>query len=239
MSVSSTSRTAAVSCIIPAWNAERFLGEAIDSVLAQTLPAAEVIVVDDGSTDGTAAVARRYDGRVRLIEQANGGTAAARDAGIRAATCDLFTFLDADDLFLPEKIERQLAHLRADDTIDVSVCHASDYWDDEVPAEQRAGMALDPGFKPGQMGTWLIRRRAFDRFGLLCDAAAATQGFSEASSWYLAAKGKGLRVAELPETLMHRRLHLNNKTRQGRANHLDAILALAKRTLDQRKKGVK
>ena len=235
----SASTAPPVSCIIPAWNAEPFLGEAIDSALAQTTPPAEIIVVNDGSTDGTANVARRYGQRVRLIEQANAGTAAARDAGICAAAHDLLTFLDADDLFLSEKIERQLAHLLTDEAVDLSICHASDYWDDEVPEERRAGMSLEPGVKPGQMGTWLIRRRAFDRFGLLCDGAAVTQGFSEASSWYMATKNRGLRMAVLPEILMRRRLHLNNKTRQGRADHVDAILALAKRTLDQRKKGAK
>ena len=98
-----------VSVIIPAYRAERTIRRAIDSVLAQTAPAAEVIVVDDGSPDGQAEVVAGYGDRVRLIRNANGGAAAARNAGIEAATGDFVAFLDADDYWEPTKLQRQLA----------------------------------------------------------------------------------------------------------------------------------
>lgn len=95
-----------VSVIIPTYNYGRFLAESIDSVLAQTLPAHEVIVVDDGSTDDTPAVAARFGGRIVYHRQANRGVSAARNLGIDRATGDWLAFLDADDMWEPVKLER-------------------------------------------------------------------------------------------------------------------------------------
>lgn len=102
-----------VSVIIPAYNYARFLPEAIDSALSQTLKPLEVIVVDDGSTDDTEAVLERYAGEIHIIKQRNAGVSAARNAGIRASRGELIAFLDADDMWLPTKLERQVAHLNA------------------------------------------------------------------------------------------------------------------------------
>ncbi len=101
-----------VSVVIPAFNAERFIGEAIDSVLAQTHHNLDVWVVDDGSTDGTAAVVTERcisDTRVRLLRQRNSGVSAARNTGARASRGTYIAFLDADDVWHPAKIERQVA----------------------------------------------------------------------------------------------------------------------------------
>jgi glycosyltransferase involved in cell wall biosynthesis len=103
-----------VSVVIPAYNAERTLGEALASVTAQTLGDLEVIVVDDGSTDATAEIARNAgDGRVRALTVANGGVARARNRGMHEARGELVAFLDADDVWKPAKLERQLAVLHA------------------------------------------------------------------------------------------------------------------------------
>lgn len=103
-----------VSIVIPAFNAERWLGEAIASALAQDWPDKEILVVDDGSRDGTARVARGFEGQgVRLLRQANRGAAAARNAGLAAAGGDFLQFLDADDLLAPSKIRLQVEALRA------------------------------------------------------------------------------------------------------------------------------
>jgi glycosyltransferase involved in cell wall biosynthesis len=101
-----------VSVVIPAFNAAAYLGGAIDSVLAQTSRDLEVIVVDDGSSDGTPALAARYDSPVRWLRQDNRGVAAARNRGIAESRGRFVAFLDADDLWRPEKLERQLAALR-------------------------------------------------------------------------------------------------------------------------------
>ena len=100
-----------ISVVIPAYNAEQHIGRAIDSVLAQTRPADEIIVIDDGSTDATAEVIRSFGDRVTLIQQKNAGVSVARNTGIEAATGDWIAFLDADDEWLPEKLKRQAEHL--------------------------------------------------------------------------------------------------------------------------------
>jgi len=97
-----------VSVVMPAYNAERFVGEALDSVLKQSHRRLEVIVVDDGSTDGTGARVRGYGDQVQYIQQINAGAGAARNRGLEAATGDYIAFLDADDLWRPEKLEVQL-----------------------------------------------------------------------------------------------------------------------------------
>ncbi|HOK65955.1 MAG TPA: glycosyltransferase family A protein [Anaerohalosphaeraceae bacterium] len=101
-----------ISVIIPAYNNERYLGRAIDSVLAQSRPADEIIVVDDGSTDRTAEVAQTYGEKIRCIRQDNRGPGAARNTGIRAASGEWIAFLDADDEWLPDKLAVQTDLLR-------------------------------------------------------------------------------------------------------------------------------
>ncbi len=100
-----------ISVVIPAYNAGRYIGRAIDSVLAQTRPAEEIIVVDDGSTDNTAEIAGAYGDRIRFIRQENAGASVARNTGIAAATGNWIAFLDADDEWLPEKLRLQTEHL--------------------------------------------------------------------------------------------------------------------------------
>jgi glycosyltransferase involved in cell wall biosynthesis len=115
--------TTTVTAVVPAYNSASFIGDAIQSVLAQTRPVAELIVVDDGSNDNTAAIAASYPG-VHVIRRPNGGPGAARNAGVAAASGDWIALLDADDTWGSNKTEVQLR-----DTIDddVAVIHASRY----------------------------------------------------------------------------------------------------------------
>jgi glycosyltransferase involved in cell wall biosynthesis len=101
-----------ISAVIPAYNAEKYIARSINSVLNQTCPVDEIIVVDDGSTDSTAEVIKSYGRKVRYIHQQNAGVSAARNTGIQAATCEWVAFLDADDEWLPEKIERQVENIK-------------------------------------------------------------------------------------------------------------------------------
>jgi glycosyltransferase involved in cell wall biosynthesis len=109
-----------VSVVIPAYNAEQFIAEAIQSVLDQTHEVTEIIVVDDGSADNTSEVAAGY-ARTRVIKQPNGGPGAARNTGIKAASGEWIAFLDSDDLWLPRKTEIQLGYV----TPDVGVIHSN------------------------------------------------------------------------------------------------------------------
>lgn len=101
----------AVTVIIPAFNCAQWLGQAIHSVLQQSVPPCEIIVVNDGSTDGTARVLAEYAQQVRYVEQPNQGVAAARNTGLRLAGGEFIAFLDADDVWHPRKLELQLSGL--------------------------------------------------------------------------------------------------------------------------------
>lgn len=165
-----------VSVIIPTYNRAELIGQAIDSVLAQTVPAHEIIVADDGSTDDTAAVVGAYGDRVRYLALLHRGQpAATRNAGIRAATGSLLTFLDSDDLFLPDKLARQIAALAQ--TPEAGVVYSNGHYFRTTPAEP-VGRVLDglptpSGWVFGELLTGnflappvvLVRRRALDVAG--------------------------------------------------------------------------
>lgn len=109
------------SVIIPAYNSEGTIADAIDSVLAQSWPAHELIVVDDGSSDATADRVRAYGDRVRYIHQPNAGVSAARNHGIRAANGDWLAFLDADDLYLPDRLRWHAEWIQREPGLDFHV----------------------------------------------------------------------------------------------------------------------
>jgi glycosyltransferase involved in cell wall biosynthesis len=111
-----------VSVVIPTYNRAREVSAAIDSALAQTRPALEVIVVDDGSTDETMEVLARYGETIRVVRQANQGVSAARNAGIAAARGDLLAFLDSDDAWLPQSLELRAARIEADPELGLVHC---------------------------------------------------------------------------------------------------------------------
>ncbi len=113
-----------VSLVIATFNHARFLGEALDSALAQTLEGVEVVVVDDGSTDDTPAVLASYAGRIQVIRQPNRGLAAARNAGLAAARGTYVGFLDADDVLMPTKLAEQVALLEGAPTVGWTYCDA-------------------------------------------------------------------------------------------------------------------
>lgn len=113
-----------VSVVIPAYNAGWCIGKAIDSVLAQSFRDFEVIVVNDGSTDETASVLSRYGDALRVVDQANGGMSHARNSGIRMARGEFIAFLDSDDWWLPEKLARQVALMRARPELGFCSCTA-------------------------------------------------------------------------------------------------------------------
>ena len=164
-----------VSVVTATYNCARFLARAVDSVLAQTLREVELIVVDDGSTDATPAIMRRYrdDPRVCHSRQENRGPAAARNSGIRRARAPLVAFLDADDVWLPEKLERQVPRFAADPN--VAVVYARRLRIDEegcpLSAEQPSlcrGDVLRPLFLKNFicLSSAVVRREALDWSGL-------------------------------------------------------------------------
>jgi glycosyltransferase involved in cell wall biosynthesis len=117
--------TPVVDAIITCHNYGRFLGEAIDSVLAQSYPDLEIVVIDDGSTDDTAAVAARYADRgVRYIYRSQGGAGRARNTGLGATSAPLIAFLDADDAWLPHRVTAEVAHFERHPEVALVAAHA-------------------------------------------------------------------------------------------------------------------
>jgi glycosyltransferase involved in cell wall biosynthesis len=115
-----------VSVIIPTYNRREYLSRAIDSVLGQTYPGFELLVVDDGSTDETPDLLKAYGRDIRVIRQANSGVSSARNAGIRAAGGELIALLDSDDSWLPEKLAHQVDFFRA--SPQATICQTQEIW---------------------------------------------------------------------------------------------------------------
>lgn len=222
--------TPAVSVIIPAFNRAQYIGRAIESAIDQSFDDHEIIVVDDGSTDETAAVVARYPS-VRYLYQANAGIGAARNCGIQAARGRFLTFLDSDDLWPRDKLMIQIRAMRENSQVDVLYGHARQF----LSPQGSSGMkdpthfvgAPVPGYLPGTM---LATSDAFTRVGLFPTAWVV----GEAMDWHLRAVEQGLRIMLLPEVLLFRRLHADNQGRQRRDARGDYVRIL-KASLDRRR----
>ncbi|MBL0712063.1 MAG: glycosyltransferase [Desulfosarcina sp.] len=136
-----------VSVIIPTFNRAWVIEEAVDSVLGQTYPNFELIVVDDGSTDDTRVRLQRYGGRIQVVHQRNQGVSAARNAGLRRAAGELIALLDSDDLWQPAKLERQAAFFNAHP--DARICQTEETW-------IRRGVRVNPGHRHRKPSGWIF-----------------------------------------------------------------------------------
>ena len=224
-----------ISVMIGAFDAEPYIAEAIDSVLAQTHRPLELIVVDDGSRDGTAAVAERYGERLTLIRQQNMGNGGARNTATRAARGDYFAFLDADDRFVPDKLERQLAALDADPALDLVFGHVEEFVSPELDEATRARIRPPAGEPRPWMAAnlMLIRRAAFERVGAFSEHLSV----GVTVDWFARAQEAGLRTHMLSGVVLERRLHdQNNGLRNAdkRAQYAHVLKA----ALDRRRAGL-
>ena len=220
-----------VSVVIPAYNRERLVAEAIDSVLAQSVPL-ELIVVDDGSTDGTAEVVSAYGDAVRYHWQANQGIAGARNTGIALSRGPLLAFLDSDDVWMPEKLAHQLALLDGDPHLEAVFGHAEQFYDPSVDETFRRHHPIKVQNVPATLSAaMLIRRAAFDRVGLFNPEV----DYGVDVDWYLRAQEAGLRSHVLPEIVYRRRIHEQNINTTDGAEANRARLRAIKRSLDRRR----
>lgn len=215
-----------VGVVIPAWNAERWLGEALESVLAQEHPPLDVVVVDDGSSDSSAAIAESYGPPVRVLRQENAGIGAARNSGVGLVQGELVTFLDADDLLTPTSLACRVEVLVRRPEIDIVFGHVRRF------SERRDGapVALNevqPGHVPAIM---LVRRAALERVGpFLTDTHVA-----EGLDWLLRARELGLGELTLADQVLWRRVHGENNSLRNRAEIGEFAHAL-KASLDRRR----
>jgi glycosyltransferase involved in cell wall biosynthesis len=221
-----TTTSEMISVVIPVYNGERFLREAIESVLSQDYPALEIIVVDDGSTDSSATIAESFGSVVQCMRQENRRAAAARNAGVAVSKGGLLAFLDADDVWLPGKLRLQLDRLTADPGLECVFGLLDHIYE---PGEADGLEVRVPPVAAGLMaGTMLIRRDAFLRVG----AFSETEVLGEFIEWYGRAQERDLRFEVVQQVVMHRRVHANNTSlrRAGsRGDYLQIIRASLER----------
>src|SRR5688572_4346072 len=208
-----------VSVIIPTYNYGRFISEAIDSVFAQTYQPREVIVVDDGSTDETMNVLAQYEDRVRIIRQDKSGPAMARNAGAQAASGELLAFLDADDVWMPRKLELQVERFRADPELGLIHCGVEET--DEAGAtlrrrrdgrEGRMADELLPMERPVVVGSFSA---AIIPASVFKSVAGFATELPAVEDWDLCYRiARQYRIGFVPEVLFKYRLH-------GMNSHLD------------------
>ncbi len=224
-----------VSCIIPVFNGARFLEQAIGSVLTQTIPPTQVIVVDDGSTDATPQVIARFGNRLEYVTQTNQGPAAARNKGLDYATGDFIAFQDADDVWMPEKLESQLLHLLEDDTSAACICLVRNFWEKEVQeeAERVASTRHEQPIAGYVFQAMLARRSAFSSIGRL----DASLHVAEDADWFDRARASGHRISLVNQTLVHRRFHDANLSRSiaSSTSARDAMLEVVLRNLQRKR----
>jgi glycosyltransferase involved in cell wall biosynthesis len=209
--------------MIGVYNGAPYLGEAIESVRAQDYSPIELIVVDDGSTDGSGDVAAAFDD-VLVVRQPNAGNGAARNRAVEHASGELYAFLDADDRFTPGKLSLQKAALDADPGLDMVFGHVREFLSPDLDAGTRATLRPPapepmPWTAPNLM---LIRRESFERVGPFTTAVRV----GVTVDWFARAAEAGLRYAVLPEVVLERRLHTQNnglRERASRSQYIDVI----------------
>jgi glycosyltransferase involved in cell wall biosynthesis len=220
--------TMRVSALICVRDGEAHLAEAIESALAQTVPPLELIVAEDGSTDRSADVARSYEPRVRLVRGPAKGVGAARNRAVAAASGELIAFLDCDDLWEPDKLERQLAAFEGDPGLDFTFTHMTEFAN---PGEEDRYTAR-PGRLPAVIASGLCARRdAIERAGGFDEDVAV----GDIAAWLVRARELGMREETLPDVLVRRRVHANNMTRRLRSDFGDYARVL-KASLDRRRR---
>jgi glycosyltransferase involved in cell wall biosynthesis len=206
-----------VSVVIPAFDAEATIGDALASALGQTLADLEVIVVDDGSSDRTAEVARSVAGaRVQVLTQPNAGAAAARNTGIARSIGKYVALLDADDVWMPYKLERQIEILRGDDTVH-AVQSGALFVDSalQVLSERRCRPSQDALLDtlrfqnmPNNMSTLVIERRMFEVMGTFDTSLEILE------EWDMAIKvARHCNLFSIEEPLSLYRVHAGNRSR--------------------------
>lgn len=222
-----------IACIVPVFNGERYLADALDSIFAQTHRPLEVIVVDDGSTDGSARIAGAYGARLQLLSQGNAGPAAARNRGLDAAMGDFMAFLDADDLWHPDKLAQQVERFRQRPELDYCITHIETFWTPELEHLRQA--YADPRSDKTLAGyllqSLMCRRGTFDKVGRF-DPKLHT---GEDTDWFLRAADTGAVMEVLDEVLVRRRFHPDNMTRRAGDMVQDNLMRVLKSSVDRRK----
>lgn len=226
-----------VSVIIPTYNHAGFLGEAIDSALVQTHPPIEVIVIDDGSTDNTAEVLAGYADRIRGVRQQNRGVAAARNAGVALSSGEFLAFLDADDVWSPEKTERQVRRFEAEPDIGLVHCGM-----DEIDATGSLVRRVQDGLEGWVADDMLLFQRSVILGGgsgtmvpraLFDEAGGFDETLSTSADWdFYYRLARRYRVGFVEDVLLGYRIHGSNMHSNIAAMERDMLRGYVKAFMD-------
>lgn len=198
----------AVTCVIPVHNGEQYLHHALESILAQTRPPDEIIVVDDGSTDATGDVVARFGRAVTYVVREHLGPSAARNEALRLSTGELAAFLDADDWWHPEKLERQLAAMAADPSVGLCFTHVQGVFDPTAVDD------YDQTFvhRMSQPRGYLCISTLLARVSLAREHGGFDESLRQGENmeWFLRLKARGAEIGMVEEPLCYRRFHAGN-----------------------------
>jgi glycosyltransferase involved in cell wall biosynthesis len=223
-----------VSVVIPAFEVARYVGEAIDSVLGQTRPPDELVVVDDGSGDATPEVIASYGERLAAIHQPHLGNAVASNRGVEATSGEYVAFLDADDIWASGKLALQLDVLERDPEADAVFGLVQQFLSDDADPSLARRVVIPASPQPGISKTaMLIRRPALERVGSFDE----TRRNGDFTDWYLRAQEQGL-TSRVPEVVVaKRRIHGSNLGIRERHRQWPETLDVLKASLDRRRGG--
>ena len=219
-----------VSAVIPVFNCEDFLSEALKSVFSQTYSNIETIVVDDGSTDDSAEIAGSYP-EVDYYYQENQGVSAARNTGISSSEGEFVAFLDADDVWKPEKTKAQIDYMKSHSECEISATKGKNFLE--------ANTKLPPGLKEVKdwdkinyviPSTMMVRKSVFDEIGGFSTEFRA----SEDVEWTQRAKDAGLSIGVVEEVLVKRRFHGSNLSWKMIKGAKDRMLKILRASLNRR-----
>jgi glycosyltransferase involved in cell wall biosynthesis len=221
--------TTLVSMLMPVYNRERYVAEAIESILAQSYRPLEIVVVDDGSTDRSAEIARRY-AEVRYAHQPHAGIAGARNQTLALARGRYLGFLDSDDLWEPGALARQMEVMLSTPELDMLFGHVREFRSPELDPATAAKLRCHPEPMPSRGPGAIIRAEVFHRVGQF----RTDWKVGEFIDWYARATEQGVTSQMLPDVVCRRRVHGANQSFAQPASRAD-YLKILKASLDRRR----
>lgn len=219
-----------ISAVIPVYNGAIYLREAIDSILSQSRPANEVVILDDGSTDETPEIIASYGGTIRYHRQENCGAPAARNTALRVVTGEAIAFLDADNFWTPGRLEYLEEELQSRPEVDVVVglVEMRDQRGRHFDKQQRK--SLSTAHRLNQIDSMLLRKCIFDKIGPFDEQ----NRYSDDIEWYMRALEEGVQFHMLPRATVVYRLHAENMSRNTRESQ-HSLLSVMQRSIHRRR----
>jgi len=220
-----------ISVIIPTRDYGKFIGEALESVIKQSLPPAEIIVIDDGSEDNTAEIVAKFSARVRYYFSEKKGVGAARNLGVRFSSGEMIAHLDADDIWIPEKLERQAEEFIKTPDLDIAGGMMRPFFCKQMDPDKKRKIHCSPVPLPGfSASVLLVRRSSFFKVGFYREDLRVGQDLE----WFLRAREIPLQERMVNELLAYRRLHDSNSSMIKKNDQME-MLRVLKESIDRRR----